>query len=573
MRNAFEQVDIETVSLMSDNEINAICEPFEDELRAGRSPRIEDYCVENLAVVPRLLAELIALELEYLRERDPSFRPDPAVYQGRFPAHHAVVVDAISTFQAQHQIPPERWIGRYELLEELGRGGFGVVYRARREGLEGAELMVALKLILPARLGSYRDVESFVDEVRKMVRLSHRGVLSVFDSGEDRGQPYMAMKLVGAQPGANPQDPRFAQPGRGCPPRRGDRPGRRLPAPAPHRPLRPEALQYPPRWRTAPDHGLRSESSPPGRAGGRLHRPEPPGRDDPYMAPEQVRGEPSKASDIYSLGAILFELLTGRTPFGSGPRALHRIINEEAMGPRQFNSGVPPVLDAIVRKCLRKDPCTRYETATQLAAELERFLRKEPMVHTPADTVVQSLYQWAQRHRELACRLIGIGSALALTQFNYFVILKEPALRLHLQVTVVELLWMLASVVLDRLLTTEEPDESLRRAWAVIDVTLLTVLLGLLDAVTRSYVVGYPLLIAFSGLWSRVRLVWWTTVLCFAGYAALVIEHRRGMPWTGGTKDDDPNVVLAIILVTGYVIALQVERARAALNAVQTRRS
>ena len=173
-------------------------------MRAGRSPRIEDHCVENEAIAGRLLAALTELELEYLRTGDPLFRPDADEYHRRFPAHRGAVEKAISTFQQLYQIPPDRWIGPYELLEELGRGSQGVVYRARREGLVGAEHLVALKLILPTRLASRRDVDRFVNEVGAMAKLNHRGILPVFDSGEDRGQPYVAMKLVGSSPRSTP---------------------------------------------------------------------------------------------------------------------------------------------------------------------------------------------------------------------------------------------------------------------------------------------------------------------------------------------------------------------------------
>ena len=120
-------------------------------------------------------------------------------------------------------------------------------------------------------------------------------------------------------------------------------------------------------------------------------------------------------------------------------------------GPRQVDPTVPATLDRIVRKCLRKDPSERYETAVQLAAELERFQRKEELVHTPVDTVVQYLLLWVRQHRELTSRLTALGSILALTQFNYFVILrKEPRdLKLHMIVTSVELLWIFFSIVFD----------------------------------------------------------------------------------------------------------------------------
>jgi eukaryotic-like serine/threonine-protein kinase len=282
----------------------------------------------------------------------------------------------------------------------------------------------------------------------------------------------------------------------------------------------------------------------------------------PYMAPEQVRGEPEKASDIHALGAILFVLLTGRTPFGSGQRALARILHEEAPGPRQVDRAVPAALDRIVRKCLLKNPSARYETAGQLAAELDRFLRHDPLVHTPADTAVQSLYLWSRQHRELTSRFIALVSILALTQFNFFVILPkaERSPQLHVIVTAVELLWIVTSILFDWLSWTEGPHEPLRPAWIVIDVTLLTILLGSLDAARTAMVLGYALLIAMSGHWYRVRLVWLTTALSIAGYATLVFGASA---WTTGTKNHDPNVVIAMLLVMGYVTAIQVERAYA----------
>jgi serine/threonine protein kinase len=575
MPKPLDQLGVTTVSevpdtdLDSELEINAICHRFEHELRAGRSPRIEDYCVENEAIAARLLAELVALELEYGRTTDPSFRPDPEEYRRRFPAHSVAVREAISVFQELYQIPPERGIGPYELLEVLGRGSQGVVYRARREGLVGAEHVVALKLILPARLASRRDVDRFVDEVRRMTKMNHRGILPVFDSGEDRGQPYVAMKLVGSSLAQALRTRGSVTP---------EQAARLIIEIARavdylhqhgivHCDLKPSNILLEGDQPLITDFGL-SRALDPDSPTDAMDQRRLEGT-IPYMAPEQARGEPEKASDIHALGAILFELLTGRTPFGSGRRALARILYEEAPGPRQVDPAVPVTLDRIVRKCLRKDPSVRYGTAVQLAAELERFLRNEPLVHTPTDTVFQYLYVWSRQHRELTSRLVGLGSILALTQLNYFVILPkiDRVLQQHVTVTVVELLWIAASILFDRLSWTEGPHEPLRPAWIVVDVTLLTILLGSLDAVSTAMVVGYSLLIAMSGLWSRVRLVWLTTALCIAGYATLVLGSKG---WTTGTKDHDPNVVIAMMLVMGYVIALQVERADA-FRAVHTR--
>jgi serine/threonine-protein kinase len=400
-----------------------------------------------------------------------------------------------------------------------------------------------------------------------MVRLNHRGVLPVFDSGEDRGQPYVAMKLVGPSLERLLSAQGTLAAGESA----------RLVAEIAravdylhqhdvvHCDLKPSNILLDGDQPLITDFGLsrvlkgESEMGPTGqlRIEGTI----------PYMAPEQVRGDPGKSSDIYALGALLLELLTGETPFGKGRAALNRILNDTAPGPRHFDSSIPNALDRIVRKCLQKDPADRYGSAAQVAAELERYRRKEPLVHTPADTHLQRLYFWSRRHRELTCRLIGLSSVLLLTQFNYFTVLKagDRDLWLHIPVSCVEALWIIASIVFDRLSWKEGPNEPLRPVWIAIDVLLLTCLLGVLNAVSTAYVIGYPLLIAISGLWSRVRLVWLTTFLCIAGYLVLVLDanYRQGVPLTTGTRSHDPIGVLAIIVVTGYVIAVQTERARA----------
>ncbi len=149
-----------------------------------------------------------------------------------------------------------------------------------------------------------------------------------------------------------------------------------------------------------------------------------------------------------------------------------------------------------------------------------------------------------------------------MTQFNYFAILPKSAqiTELHAIVTAVQLLWFVTSVLLERRSWTKGPHDPLRPALIGIDVTMLTILIGSLDAARTAMVLGYPLMIAMSGLGFRVRLVWWTTYLCIAGYATLVVG---GKAWTTGTTNHDPNVVIAMLLVMGYVIAIQVERAYA----------
>ena len=154
----------------------------------------------------------------------------------------------------------------------------------------------------------------------------------------------------------------------------------------------------------------------------------------------------------------------------------------------------------------------------------------------------------------------------ALTQFNYFVILPraQRVAHLHWTVTALELLWIALSIAFARLSWTEGHHEPLRPAWIAVDVSMLTSLLGCLNAAKTAMVLGYSLLIVMAGLWSRVRLVWLTTALCIAGYSTLILAANvSGDPWTTGTSSHDANVVIALLLITGYVVAVQVERTNA----------
>ncbi len=564
------------LDLGEQQELDAIREEFEAKLQAGLSTPIEDYCIENENLGPRLLVDLIGLELEYRWRQDSSFRPDPEEYERRFPSHRKEIDQAIAIFARSGRMASQRWVGGYELLEELGRGGQGVVYRARRPGLECAEHLVALKLILPALLASTEHVGRFVREIRAISELNHRGIIPTFDSGEDRGQPYVAMKLV-----VRSLDQVLRERGR-MPPDEAVRLAIEMARAVDHFhrhgyihcDLKPSNVLLDGDQPLITDFGLARVLGPDADLGtieGRRLE-----GTIPYMSPEQLRGEPCRASDIYSLGAILFKMLTGRTPYGSGWRALLGISHSEGRAPRFYTPAIPSALDAIVRKCLRQEPSTRYESAGQLADELDRLRIGEPLIDTPAETFVETLIRWVSLHRELSTRLIALGAILALTQFNYFVVLRDrgPNPRLHISVTVVESVWIAASIVLDRLSRAWGSGPILRALWLAMDVALLTILLGLLEAATTTAVLGYPLLIAISGLWVRPWLVWQTTALCVAGYIGLVFSYKlQGLPWTTGTKEDDPNIALVLMIVTGHVVALQLRRTCAALKACQSRQA
>src|SRR5262245_516437 len=297
-----------------------------------------------------------------------------------------------------HGIPESlRRLGDYELLEEIGRGGMGVVYRARQVGLNR---IVALKMILAGDFASAESVRRFRNEAEAAARLRHPHIVTIHEVGEREGQHYFAMELVDG-----PSLARLV--------REGPLPARRaatyVKAVAEavahahaqrvlHRDLKPSNILLDPFDQPrVTDFGLARqldsgvELTLSGQALGS------PG----YMSPEQVLGRHAAvgpASDIYSLGAVLYHLLTGRPPFQGDtvPAVLQQVQTVEPISLRRLNPGVPRDLETICLKCLEKDPSRRYAAAQALADELDRFLRDEPIQARPVSAAGR-LWRWCRR--------------------------------------------------------------------------------------------------------------------------------------------------------------------------------
>ena len=162
---------------------------------------------------------------------------------------------------------------------------------------------------------------------------------------------------------------------------------------------------------------------------------------------------------------------------------------------------------------------------------------------------------------KFACRLVGQGLILALTQVN-FLINPDPDVAVHLATTAVELLWALLLALCSAAWRGPSAAGScVRMAWIVLDVAMLTVILRILGAADSSLIIGFPMLIAASGLWNRVRLVWLTTAVSMLGYPVLAIDA-----WLRDAPRDSnhhPDIILAGLAVTGLVVAQQVRRIRA----------
>lgn len=280
--------------------------------------------------------------------------------------------------------PFPRRIGDFELLEELGRGGMGVVYRATQVSLNRA---VALKMILPGRLASVADLSRFRAEAAAAAKLKHPHVVSVHEFGEFDGQPFFVMPLVeGGTLAKRLADGPLSS-----------RAAAELLIPVCravaaahrhgilHRDLKPSNILIDHEGRPyVTDFGLAKrlqddveELSKRTATGAVLGTPS-------YMAPEQAggqRGEVGPASDVYSLGAILFAMLTGRPPFqaASPVDTVLQVLEQDPIPPRVLNPNADPDLELIALKCLQKPSDLRYATADALADDLQAFLNHEPI--------------------------------------------------------------------------------------------------------------------------------------------------------------------------------------------------
>lgn len=303
-----------------------------------------------------------------------------------------------------------RYFGTYELLEEIARGGMGVVYKARQNTLNR---IVAVKVILSGKLASESEVKRFLVEAEAAANLNHPGIVPVYEFGAFEGTHYFSMALV--------DGPSLEQElARG--PLETDQAAAIMVQLAEamayahgegliHRDLKPSNILLEggetPRIadfglakRIEEDTGLTHS----GTILGSVH----------YMAPEQAAGHTEKvgpASDVYALGAILYKILTGRPPFqaATGFETMQQVISDEPVPPRQLNSTIPRDLETICLKCLEKDTGRRYPSARELAEELKRYRDGRPILARPISRSAR-LWRWYRRNPVSAT----LGAALVL---------------------------------------------------------------------------------------------------------------------------------------------------------------
>lgn len=423
----------------------ALCNAYEQALRTRQRPPLRTV----LRQVPedeqsQLLEQLLAVDWEFRTKAGET--PNLQDYVSALPEYETLIGSCLARLQSrdtQHSATitwsptsgsvtgsptniPTR-IGDYQILGEIARGGMGVVYKAQHQQLKR---LAAVKLIRSGEFAGEQEIRRFQTEAAAAAKLDHPGIVPVFEVGEQAGQHFLAMAYVDGQSlwqlvKESPLDPKRAS--------------RLIQQVAQavqyahdrgiiHRDLKPQniliAADGQPR---VTDFGLakyQGSDSSLTATGDVIGTPS-------YMPPEQASGKTAQAgplADVYSLGATLYCLLTGRPPFqaANSLETLLQVVEQEPVPPRQLNRSVPIDLETICLKCLEKDPARRYESAAALASDLERFQRDEPILARPISRL-EHTWRWCRRNpivsgltltSTVLLLAIAIGSPLAANRFR-----------------------------------------------------------------------------------------------------------------------------------------------------------
>jgi eukaryotic-like serine/threonine-protein kinase len=366
---------------------------WEEQRRAGRSLAPEDLSPDDLS---------LQAELKQRIERRKQLR-------GVFDT------PTLGTPEAPATAPPLPEVAGYEILEVIGHGGMGVVYKARQLGLNR---IVALKMVLAGANASPQSLARFRSEAEAVAQLAHPNIVHIYEIGEQNGCPYLALEYVGGGSLAQQLDGTPVAPGQAA---------ELVLALARavhhahlrgivHRDLKPaNVLLSDDRTPKITDFGLAKRTDADygqTQTGAILGSPS-------YMAPEQASGAIDKigpATDVYALGVILYELLTGRPPFKGASllETMEQVREHEPAPPRTLQPRAPRDLETICLKCLEKSPRRRYATAADLAADLEAFVCGEPIqAHslTLLDQVARTIshHSFDARFRGFANRMLMIA--------------------------------------------------------------------------------------------------------------------------------------------------------------------
>lgn len=454
-------------------QVDAICDSFEKNLRAGRNADLSAIVEEadDSLRIP-LAQQLMLIDAEYRRKKygkapsveeySAKLKVDPQLLWAVADTFTKAAVEETVTFIAKPAADQETFVGEagtskeldesesdwdiptapaqpkvafsirgYKILSELGRGGMGVVYKARQ--LRPGRL-VAIKTIHAPKMASQEHLLRFQAEAEAAGRLDHRGIVPVYEAGEDNGVHFFSMGFVEGTDLEKKARERILSGGEAAEICRDIAEALEYAHQQGviHRDIKPQNILIGTDGKPRiTDFGLAklanqdAELTGSGQIMGTAA----------YMPPEQATGKTSEAgptADVYALGATLYRCVTGRPPFqaASQMEILRQVVDDDPIPPRRLNREVDAEIETLCLKCLEKDPARRFASAGELAAELARYLNQEPILSRPISTVTRA-WRWCQRRPYVAAS-IGLSICLfaAITIGIPFLVWQQSQLAL-----------------------------------------------------------------------------------------------------------------------------------------------
>jgi serine/threonine protein kinase len=449
--------------------------------------------------------------------------------------------DLVSNVAAPGNIGGETiQFGQYELRGELGRGGVGVVYHAYQKALDRH---VALKMLTGSAFSTSEQRRRFVQEARLIARIRHPHIVSVHDVGELGGQPFYTMELIEGESLASKL-------GRG---RMEVRQAIDLMLPITqaveylhqqgvlHRDLKPSNILLDVAGEPClVDFGL-------SRAMDEFHDPTVTGTilgTPSYMPPEQAAGrvrEIDVRSDVYSLGAILYEMICGRPPFvaNSALDTVLQVLERDPLPLRHWNRSVPRDVEHICLRCLEKSPDLRYLSAREFATDLERCQRGERPA-AQLHTLSVKVSRLTRRYPSATYRLLGLLPTLLIVLLRCA---AEPIFWGFYLPTLVGLCaWAILSFSWECCARQTAAQRWAPFAFVITDIVILTAILHFVQAADGPFIAAYVLLVLMAGLSLDRRLVWTSGISSVVGYFFLVM-------WSGPLLYWHIPIIVAILLM------------------------
>ena len=422
--------------------------------------------------------------------------------------------------------------GKYELRGELGRGGMGVVFRAYHPELDRT---VALKMLTGSAFTSPDQRRRFAQEARLASRIRHPHIVSIHDVGDFAGQPYFTMDIVTGASVAS------------------------------HLRNGPISTEQAVHWMIMiakavdhlhangiihrdlkPSNVLLDECDEPclvdfglARALDEFHDPTVTGTilgTPSYMSPEQAAGrirEVTIRSDVYSLGAILYEMLCGRPPFkaDSAFDTVLQVMEREPLPLRHWNHTVPKRLEQICLRCLEKSPQKRYPSALELAQDLERWITGESSPYESLSPITH-LSRTFRRYPDAAYRLLALVPTLLIVILRCLSTPNVSSISDYYKPIIVELsLWIGLSLVWEWQATKPGSQRWTPFAFLLTDIIFMTSVLQARKKADISHVTAYVLVLILSGLSLNRSQIWTAGLGCIAGYLCLVYYAEDFESW------------------------------------------